>query len=43
MEEGCSAPVLEAAQCGIAMLEMYAKMGLSHSRLTYLPMNKGEN
>ena len=36
-QEACPVPVLEAAQCGIAMLEMYAKMGLSHSRLTYMP------
>ena len=35
--EGCVVPVLESAQCGIAMLEMYAKMGLSHSKLTYIP------
>lgn len=28
-------PVLEAAQSALMMLELYAKMGLSHSKLTY--------
>lgn len=28
-------PVLEAAQSALLMLELHAKMGLKHSKLTY--------
>lgn len=35
---GCRIPVLEAAQTAVKMLEMYAKMGLTHSRQTYMPV-----
>ena len=30
-------PVIEAAKSAVMMLELYVKMGLKHSRLTYLP------
>ena len=33
---GYDIPVIEAAHSALNMLEMYAKMGLRHSRLTYL-------
>ena len=35
-EEGFDIPVIEAAQSALMMLELYAKMGLSQSRLAYL-------
>lgn len=35
--DGYDIPVVEAAQSAVMMLEMYVKMGLRHSRLTYLP------
>ncbi len=35
---GFDIPVLEAAQTAVKMLEMYAKMGLTHSRRTYMPV-----
>lgn len=35
-EQGYDVPVIEAAQSAVMMLEMYAKMGLKHSRLSYL-------
>jgi len=34
--EGCSIPVLESAAVGVTVLEMYAKMGLKHSKRTYM-------
>lgn len=33
---GYDIPVIEAAQSALMMLELYAKMGLRHSRLTYM-------
>ncbi len=33
---GYDVPIVEAAHSAVMMLEMYAKMGLKHSRLTYL-------
>lgn len=36
MEKGYDIPVLEAAQSAMKMCEMYAKMGLKQSRLTYM-------
>ncbi|MGN0732551.1 MAG: aspartate/glutamate racemase family protein [Emergencia sp.] len=33
---GYEIPVVEAAQAALNMLEMYAKMGLKHSRITYM-------
>ncbi|MCI8417228.1 MAG: hydrogenase expression protein HupH [Lachnospiraceae bacterium] len=35
---GYHIPVLEAAQTAVKMLEMFAKMGLTHSRRTYMPV-----
>ena len=37
-EQGCEIPVLESAVVGVTLLEMYAKMGLKHSRKTYMPV-----
>lgn len=34
-EEGMDIPVLEAAQTGVKIVEMYAEMKISHSRRTY--------
>lgn len=36
LEEGYDVPVVEAAQAALNMIEMYAKMGLKHSRMTYM-------
>jgi len=33
-------PVIEAAQTAVMMLEMYAKMNLKQSRVTYMPIPK---
>ena len=42
-ERGYDIPVIEAAQTALNTLEMYAKMGKRHSRLTYLrPTMKAE-
>lgn len=38
--EGYDIPVLEAAQAGVKLVELYVKMGISHSRLTYRPLPK---
>ncbi len=38
--DGFDIPVIEAAKSAVMMLEMYVKMGLRHSRLTYLPPAK---
>lgn len=38
LEQGCAVPVLEAAQCAVSLLELYASMGLTHSPLTYIPI-----
>lgn len=35
--DGFDIPVIEAAKSAVMMLELYVKMGLKHSRLTYLP------
>lgn len=35
---GYDVPVLEAAQTGVKMVELFASMGISHSRLTYRPL-----
>ena len=35
--DGYGVPVLEAAQCAVTLTELYARMGLSQSRLTYMP------
>ena len=36
-DDGFDIPVIEAAKSAVMMLELYVKMGLKHSRLTYLP------
>lgn len=36
-DDGFDIPVIEAAKSAVMMLELYVKMGLRHSRLTYLP------
>ena len=36
-DDGFDIPVIEAAKSAVMMLELYVKMGLNHSRLTYLP------
>ena len=36
-EQGYMIPVLEAAQTAVKMVELFATMGISHSRLTYMP------
>ena len=38
--DGYGVPVLEAAQCAVTLTELYARMGLSQSRLTYMPPPK---
>ena len=41
-KDGYDIPVLEAAQCAMTLLELYAKMGLYQSRETYMePPKKG--
>ena len=35
--DGYGVPVLEAAQCAVTLTELYARMGLSQSRQTYMP------
>lgn len=35
--DGYDVPVLEAAQCAVALTELYARMGLYQSRQTYMP------
>lgn len=39
-EAGHNVPVIEAAQTAVMMLEMYVKMGLHQSRVTYMPVPK---
>lgn len=34
--DGYDVPVLEAAQCAMTLLELYARMGLYQNRLTYM-------
>ncbi len=36
--EGYPVPVLEAAQTALKIVEMYASMGITHSKLTYMPL-----
>ena len=36
LKNGYQVPVVEAARSAVMLLELYAKMGLRHSRLTYL-------
>ena len=38
--DGYGVPVLEAAQCAVTLTELYARMGLSQSRQTYMPPPK---
>jgi allantoin racemase len=40
--EGRAVPVIEAAQASLVMLETYIRMGLRHSRITYMPPRKKE-
>ena len=43
-KDGYDIPVLEAAQCAMTLLELYAKMGLYQSRETYMePPKKDSN
>ena len=39
-EAGYQIPVLEAAQSAVMLLELTVKMGLHHSRITYMPVPK---
>lgn len=36
LADGYDVPVLEAARCAVTLTELYARMGLTHSRLTYM-------
>jgi allantoin racemase len=40
--EGCGIPVVEAAQASLMMLETYVRMGLQHSRISYMPPREKE-
>jgi len=40
LEAGYDIPVIEPAQAAVMMLELYVKMGLKHSRVTYMPIRK---
>ena len=40
LSSGYDVPVIEAAQTAVIMLEMYAKMNLKQSRVTYMPIPK---
>ncbi len=40
--EGYDVRVLEAAQTAVKMVELFAKMGIAHSKLTYMPVPKEE-
>lgn len=40
LEAGYDIPIIEPAQAAVMMLELYVKMGLKHSRVTYMPIRK---